>query len=334
MKLGVVVDDHWGFIRELLADWQSRYQTQVFQFHNIHLPLLQGRVNRLRLRRSLEQFLGSNDVVFFEWAGPLLVEASHLQARARILVRLHSFELFAYAPRIHWESVARIILVSDTMQRHFCELYPAAAHKTVVVYNGVALERFVKSERQFSSVIGMLGSLLPIKRIYEAILALYELDKMGFHLSLRIAGPAEKGAEPERYYLALQRLVRELGLEQQVKFIGQVIDVPTFLKGVDILVSNSYWEGQQVALLEAMATGCFCLAHFWDGADEVLPQENLFVTDRELREKIISYYELPESEKFCLQAKMRAIAEGKFDFRTTARTTRAVLESVAHQQAN
>ena len=331
MKLGVVVDDQWGFIRELLTDWQSRYQTRVFQFHKFQLPLLQSRVNRWRLRRSLKQFLGSNDIVFFEWAGPLLVEASHLQARARILVRLHSFELFAYAPRIHWESVARVILVSNTMQRHFSELYPAAADKTVVVYNGVALERFEKSERQFSGVVGMLGSLLPIKRVYEAILALYELDKLGFHLSLRIAGPAEKGADSERYYLAMQRLVRKLGLEQQVKFIGQVIDVPAFLNSVDILISNSYWEGQQVALLEAMATGCYCLAHFWDGADEVLPPENLFVTDRELREKIISYYELPDSEKCCLQTKMRAIAEAKFDIRTTARTTREVLESVSQR---
>ena len=42
MKLGLIVDGHWGFIHELLADWQSRYETEVFSFAEVNLPLSGG----------------------------------------------------------------------------------------------------------------------------------------------------------------------------------------------------------------------------------------------------------------------------------------------------
>lgn len=328
MKLGVVVDDHWGFIRELLADWQERYETQVFTFKEIRLPVLHGRVNQRRLRHSLKKFLESSDVTVFEWAGPLLVVASHLQARARIVVRLHSYELFDYAPRIRWESVSRVVLVSQAMQRHFSRAYPASADKSIVINNGVDISRFQKPERQFSGTLGMLGNLVPIKRVYEVILALYELNRTGNRLMLRIAGPTVPGAEPERYYLAMQRLVHQLGLGQQVTFEGAVSDPASFLKTVDIFISNSYWEGQQVALLEAMATGCYCLAHSWDGAEEVLPTDNLFVTDSELREKILAYCAVSEAERRQHQEKMRRIACEKFDIERTKSQIRNAIEEV------
>jgi glycosyltransferase involved in cell wall biosynthesis len=328
MKLGLVVDGPWGFIRELLADWRACYQTRVFSFKEINLPVAKGRVNQWRLRQALERFLAGNDLIFFEWAGPLLVTASHLETHAPLIVRLHSYELFDYAPFIRWESVRRVICVSGAMRQRFCELYPAAAAKATVVHNGVDLQRFAPRPRPFHGVIGMLGNLLPIKRVYEVILGLYELNRVGGNFTLRIAGPTERGSEPERYYLAMQRLVRQLGLKRQVSFVGPVSDPESFLRGVDIFVSNSYWEGQQVALLEAMATGCYCLAHAWEGVEEVLPREYLFVTDAELRERIERYCQAPEEVKNQHQARMRAIASEKFDIEQTKSLIRAAISKV------
>lgn len=325
MKLGVVVDGGWAFIRELLADWESQYPTRVFAFQETALPAAKGRINRWRLRQSLKQFLANNDVVFFEWAGPLLVVASHLEVHIPICVRLHSYELVEYAPKINWNSIERVVLVSNAMRRRFCELYPVMSAKTTVVYNGVALDRFTMPERQFSGVIGMLGNLIPIKRIYEVILALYELNRNGNALRLQLAGQMEKGAEAERYYLALQRLVHELGLEQQVSFMGPVSKPETFLQNVDIFISNSFWEGQQVALLEAMASGCYCLSHCWDGANEVLPEENLFYTDTELQEKILAFCAASDAEKQRQRERMRMIACDKFNVVNTRTQMRNVI---------
>ena len=328
MKLGLIVDGHWGFIRDLLVDWQSHYPTRVFSFKPSVLPFGKGLVNQWRIKLSLTKFLNANEIVVFEWAGPLLVIASHLKTKARICVRLHSYELIDFAPRIDWNSVERVVLVSSAMQRRFCELYPTISNKTTVVYNGVDLAKFATNERQFAGVIGMLGNIIPIKRVYEVILALYELNRNGHRLSLRIAGPTEQGEEPERYYLALQRVVRQLGLTSQISFVGAVTDPASFLKNIDIFVSNSFWEGQQVALLEAMASGCYCLSHFWDGAEEVLPTDYLFVTDTELREKILAYCAMSEPERCQHQARMRSISCEKFDVELTKARFRQLINDI------
>lgn len=327
MKLGLVVDGPGSFVRELMADFQSHYETRVFNFAERRWPFFHSRINRWNLRRSLSKFLRDNDVVFFEWAGPLLVVASHLKVPGRIVVRLHSYELFEYAPRIRWESVERVLLVSRAMQQHFSERYPEAAGKSAVINNGVDLQRFHSSERRYSGVMGMVATLIPIKRIYEVILALYELNRTGICLELRIAGPRDQGADADRYYLAMQRAVRQLGLEGQVSFVGAVADPSEFLRGLDIFISNSYWEGQQVALLEAMASGCYCLSHFWDGVVQVLPEDYVFVTDGELRQKISDYCAMPEPVQRQHREKMRAIACEKFDIEQTKTQIRAVLEN-------
>lgn len=57
-----------------------------------------------------------------------------------------------------------------------------------------------------------------------------------------------------------KQLVKELGIETKVRFIGKRTDVPTCLKLIDIYLFPSRFEGLPIALLEAQASGCFCAA--------------------------------------------------------------------------
>lgn len=52
-----------------------------------------------------------------------------------------------------------------------------------------------------------------------------------------------------------QNLVRELGLEERVQFLGIRMDVPKLLKSADIIVLSSHWEGFGLVAVEAMASG-------------------------------------------------------------------------------
>jgi glycosyltransferase involved in cell wall biosynthesis len=99
---------------------------------------------------------------------------------------------------------------------------------------------------------------------------------------------------------------------------------------MDIFISNSYWEGQQNALIEAMAAGCYCLSHFWDGAEEILPQENLYTTEANLVKKILAYIALSEEEKEHCQNQIRAIAIEKYSLQGFIDRYRALIESVSH----
>lgn len=55
-------------------------------------------------------------------------------------------------------------------------------------------------------------------------------------------------------------LVKELKIEKSVRFIGKRTDVPICLKLIDIYLFPSLFEGLGIALLEAQASGCFCIA--------------------------------------------------------------------------
>jgi glycosyltransferase involved in cell wall biosynthesis len=325
MNLGLVVDGHRGFIAELLEDWQSRYRATEFSFQEIELPFSQGRVNEWRLKRALKRFVNENDVIFFEWAGPLTIVGSQLPADKPLIVRLHSWELYEFAPHICWDAVDRIILVSQAMQQRFIELFPDQKAKTRVIYCGKSLTEFELKPRQFSGRIGLLGDIVPIKRVYEMVFVLHELRKKGYDFTLHIGGKPRDGSDNKRYSVSLKRAVEKLSLQDSVVFYGWVDDVPTWLHNIDIFVSNSYWEGQQNALLEAMATGCYCLAHFWDGAEEVLPAEYLFAGDNELQEKIVRYVAMSPDQKVQHQSRLRTIVEEKFDVEQMKQSIRSII---------
>lgn len=327
-RLGVLVgEDNWSFFGDIYTDLTACYQTQVFRKKTYRVPLLRGRLNRWVYHQSLTSIMRSSEVCFFEWASELLMHASQLPKRCRIVTRLHSFELYAWAPRIDWSAVDKVILVSRAMQRSFNDLYPDHANKTLVINNGVSLKLFKPPERRsFNLTLGMLCHLVSVKRVYEVVLMLSNLRQQGCNATLRIAGNPDEGEF--RYAAAVYRLVKELKLGDSVIFDGFVSGTSAWLRNIDIFISNSYWEGQQVALLEAMASGCYCLAHFWPGAEEVLPTENLYIHEAELRQRITEYADLPDEEKQVRQNQLRCIAEARFDIeQTKAKVREAVRQA-------
>ncbi|MEM3432909.1 MAG: glycosyltransferase family 4 protein [Candidatus Methanomethyliaceae archaeon] len=330
MRVGVVVQSNdWKFFTPVFSALSQRHRVSVFQEREIKTPVLYYRLNNWVRKLQLARFMQANDVVFFEWASKLLSEATELPQWCPILTRLHLYELIDWAPRVNWAKVNRVILVSKAMQRQFLERYPHMAQRTLVINNGVSLTTFIPKSRSFSGKLGTLGALIPRKGAYELILTLAELRQRGYGLSLHIAGGDLPGSEYQQYYLSMRSAVAKLGLHAVVQFYGHVENPHEWLSGIDVFISNSFREGQQMALLEAMATGCYCLAHFWDGVEEILPEEYIFATPADLVQKVIEYCELPDEEKVERQRRMRSIAEAKFDEQRMVREILDVIEQTA-----
>ncbi|MCB0110355.1 MAG: glycosyltransferase family 4 protein, partial [Caldilineaceae bacterium] len=327
-KLGILVgQEKWTFFHEIYDDLAAHYQTEVYQKKNYGIPLFRQQWNHWALQQGVRGILHRNDLCFFEWASDLLVRASHMPKQCTIVTRLHSYELYRWAPKINWDAVDKVILVSKTMQSLFTDLYPQHAHKTVDVYNGKSLVDFSPpAQRDFHFNIGMLCNIKPVKRIYEVILMFHELIQDGHDAHFYIAGSPVGDL---RYATAIYRLVDKLGLQERVIFDGYVTDTPSWLQKIDIFVSNSFWEGQQVSLLEAMSSGCYCLSHWWAGAEEMLPMENLFFAESELRQKIIRYANMNATEQACHQHQLRTIASEKFDISRTKVQIRQIIAEMA-----
>jgi len=327
LRIGLVIDGTDHFVRPVEAGLRLRHRVDRFCPRFLHLPLVGARINELLLKRQLAEFLRKHDVVFFEWAGSLLITASRLPPVGCIVTRMHSVELATAADQIEWSRIHTTIVLNDSIQRRLEGIAGAALPTVEVVFNGVDLDHYHFRTRFFKYRLGMVCSLLPIKRVYEMILCLHELRQSGLPFTLRIAGSRPK--TERRYAWALDSLVEKLSLYDAVHFEGHRGDISDWLSNIDVFVSNSYWEGQQVALLEAMASGCYCLSHFWDGVTDILPGSNIFVTDGDLRTKLERYAAIPEERKQQEMCRTRAIAEEKFDERRMAADIIRVIERAA-----
>jgi glycosyltransferase involved in cell wall biosynthesis len=68
----------------------------------------------------------------------------------------------------------------------------------------------------------------------------------------------------------LERRARELGLAEQVRFLGTRRDLPLIYRALDLFVQPSRWEGLPLALLQAMGAGLPVLATRVSGVREVV----------------------------------------------------------------
>ena len=55
--------------------------------------------------------------------------------------------------------------------------------------------------------------------------------------------------------LSCQMLVKDLGLDERVTFLGKRGDIPSLLAAVDVVVMSTHYEGMSLSVIEGMASG-------------------------------------------------------------------------------
>ena len=328
MRIGIAIEETWDFLHEIADDLSANHQTSLFKRRTVNLPIFHTRVNRWLYHRDLHKFMKSCDVAFFEWSSHLLETATAvLPKECGIVTRLHRYEMYQWVDRINWDAVDKIILVSQSKKQEFLFRCPDQAAKIVVINEAVDPSKYQFKSKKFSGDIGILCHLTPRKRVYELILAFYDLIQQRSDLHLHIGGGPHVAYGD--YHYALQDLVRSLNLQDKVTFYGRVKDAWNWYQNVDIFISNAYSEGLQVAPIEAMACGTYCLIHHWGGAEELLPDPYLYYTDRQLQQKILAYCDLTETEQEIQCQTMRSIVEDRLNIHKTKVQVRNVIESAA-----
>ena len=326
MKLGVAINDTWAFFSDVYALFQKEHQTSLFNPRTFNNPFLNGRINRYFYQKDLKAFLKNNDVCFFEWAGEYLAHATTQPKQKGIVTRLHRYELYQWASQINWEIVDKVILVSNAKKNEIEERFPSTIGKTIVIPEGVNLNNFEFNPQPFRKQLGILGHLSPRKRVYELVLAFFEggFHQMGYKLHI---GGGQHPKFPD-YYFSLIDLVERLGIASNVIFHDHVSEPKNWFGLIDILISNSYSEGLQVSPMEAMASGIYCLSHHWDGAEELLPDQYLFNTSSDLKEKILTYAEFSENQKLEERKFQRTLVEQNFNIEKISKDILQVVNEV------
>lgn len=120
--------------------------------------------------------------------------------------------------------------------------------------------------------------------------ALKLIDKSKWQLSL-----VGKGKLVDFY----KTLARELGIDSNIKFLGERYDVPLLLQQSDIFLLISNWEGYPLSILEAMSFGLPVIASDVGGVSEAVSDSvNGYLIPRSnskyLAEKLLFILEHPE----------------------------------------
>jgi glycosyltransferase involved in cell wall biosynthesis len=125
--------------------------------------------------------------------------------------------------------------------------------KVKIIYNGIDLQTYdqeqvrpVYTREGNEIVLGHAGRLAEEKGQNYLVELASILKAHGAKFTLLIAGKG-KLAAPLKHY------ARKLGVEKEVRFLGFVENIKSFMESIDILVLPSLYEGAANVLLETMA---------------------------------------------------------------------------------
>lgn len=147
----------------------------------------------------------------------------------------------------------------------------ATVDRTSIVFNGIEVDKF--SSPLDRVIARKIFNLDPTEFVFGNVGRLHEqkghkfllkaFAKMKAHARLAIIGDGNIRDE-------LMLLADRLEIRDRVSFLGARDDIHEFLSAIDIFIMPSLWEGQPIALLEALAIGKPCIASAVDGIPEVI----------------------------------------------------------------
>lgn len=165
----------------------------------------------------------------------------------------------------------RLTAVSEDLARRYGYL---ARRQIEVIPTGVDLEQFSPSPRCRDAstpfTVGVAARLHPVKRLGDAVAAMRVLKGRGLSCRLVIAGEGP-----------CRRHVETLAVGLDVELRGAVMDMPAFLRSLDVFLLPSDHEGTPAALLEAMAIGLPCIATRVGGMPALLGSAGVLVPRRD-----------------------------------------------------
>ena len=170
-----------------------------------------------------------------------------------------------------------IIAISDSVKDSLQNILHIDPHNVMRIYNGTPLrpEMMFRTKNQEKTELKLIyvGRLIPEKGIHVSLQELAKMQKeIPFSFTIVGDGPFQKD---------LEDLALELGLREQVRFMGRRMDVPALLAEADVFLHLPVWEeGFGITVIEAMAAGLVCVVNNRGSLPEIVQKGvNGFVVD-------------------------------------------------------
>lgn len=197
--------------------------------------------------------------------------------RTRILHTIHGMGQYTHLSKL--KCILRNLLCDRfiAISQSVCDdivSHGAAKNKVSIIYNAIDLKRFspnTEARNPNQCRIGNVARIMPELKGQDILLqAIALLHEKYPNIQCFFAGGAD--AAHQQAFQKLRDSAVESGIADQVVFLGNVEDVPSLLRTLDIFVLPSRSEGFGISLVEAMAMGVPCVASDLEGPAEVLQQ--------------------------------------------------------------
>ncbi len=242
------------------------YQLKKSLFEHVNLKYIKFVLKNTFLAhyykyRSLKQclFKIKPDLIYTHGEDSEII-SSLLTKAYKIVNVIHGSDYFPLNPilRFYLKRISRkkflyTVLVSNSLRNQVSRNINYS-----IIFAGIDLHRFIiqnKSEFLDKEKIrfGFIGRLDKQKGIYNLIDAFIRLNKFYSNVILEIAG---KGKEEKRIKARIPQI-----LLSKINFHGNVEDITSFYRNIDVLVICSDSEGGPLVLLEAMAKGVLVITN-------------------------------------------------------------------------
>ncbi|HWI25179.1 MAG TPA: glycosyltransferase [Lysobacter sp.] len=162
----------------------------------------------------------------------------------------------------------RIVGCSEGVRLRLLEM-GMPAERTIAIPNGIRLEPFADADAH------------PFAQRIPGIVMVARFSKQKDHATLlhAVGLLRARGLQPPVLFAGggktlhrapLEKLARDLGLQEQARFPGVVRNVPELLMQHQLAVLSTHYEGMPLALLEGMAAGCAVVGSAVPGVREVI----------------------------------------------------------------
>lgn len=316
MKIAIFFENG-KFLGDIIDYLKKTHEVKTFSSQQI--PSNQNELKEML--RNLYELMIWSDLSWLEWCDELAIYGSRLSKRCKVIIRLHYSEVYSNIPdQVNWENVDDLIFVAAHVKEMLKTKIPDLESRvsTHVIHNGINLERFSFKEREGGYHLAYVGYLNHKKNpslLLQCIKCLVDVDP---NYKLHIAGFHEQ----LRYQLYFENLVRDMGIENNVKVYGWIDDICSWLEDKNYIISTSIGEGCPVGIMEAMARGIKPLIHNWPGARDLYPTKYIFNTIDEFKKMVLDgdydsrEYRRYIEETFSLDKQLREIdkilIEGSF----------------------
>ena len=281
---------------DFLANFAKKEGIDFFRFKNL---LRSGGFSNFKFFIDFFKYLRNNnfDVIHLNSSNALIgaMIAKMASPKTKIIFTVHGLSIldsnykasylkkFLYKSFFKWNFLFldKIVFVSQKNLDFLTKNIRSITKKSFLIYNGIQVDFLEREESrrilldkigEMDDNIFLMGSIgrLAYQKNYEFLLNNFnEVKKIKSEIKLILIGEGPKRKEYEK-------IILEKNLENSVFLLGEMPNASKYLKGLDLFVLPSIYEGLSISLIEAYLARINSIASLVGGNEEIIGQEHCF----------------------------------------------------------